>query len=316
MVMRSPARRVLLVLAVLLAAPASIVQAEFVPLQRGDYLDPERILPLGTRRHDVDDSLYTGLAALPAYQAVGSLSTSTGFSSGTLIASNYVLTAAHSVFGAPASSVRFTVGGQTYFGSEVFILPGYTGDLLAGNDLAIVRLTSHVTNVTPAALNSNTNEKGLVGTMVGFGATGTGDTGYKSGTAGTKRAGQNVLDEFGDFFANVNIAVVMSDFDHPDIPGLSTFGSSTPLDLEYSVAPGDSGGGLFVDFGSGPVLAAVHSWIYGRDGTNNASYGDLMGSVRVSIHYNWIMSVIPEPSSYVLLALGMIGVYGLKRRCA
>ena len=86
---------------------------------------------------------------------------------------------------------------------------------------------------------------------------------------------------------------LMADFDQPFTPSSSSFGSATPLPLEYSSAPGDSGGGVFIDDGGVQKVAGVVSFgqrgpIGATSGSANSGYGDLMGFTRVSLFNDWI----------------------------
>jgi hypothetical protein len=301
----------------------------------------------GTVRDDRSDSSYLNLAGLPGYAGVGQFigTTSTyGFSaSGTLIAPDWILTAAHVVD--QATSLTFKIAGNSYAASQWAYHSKWTGDLAAGYDIALVKLSS-TPGIASATRYTGSSELGAVGTSVGYGKTGTGLTGAIT-FDGLKRAGNNVIDRF---YSTRNDRTFLSDFDNPGNSKDSSYGSSTPLDLEYLIAPGDSGGGMFIDFGSGPLLAGVHSFGAAFDGLVDSDYGDISGHTRVSVFNSWIDSImgggsggsggggkggkgrpfaadeigfgavwvtaVPEPGSIVLLLVGVIGLACRRRRAA
>ncbi len=100
---------------------------------------------------------------------------------------------------------------------------------------------------------------------------------------------------------------------------------------EAGVAGGDSGGGGFVN----GLLASVNSFGAWAQPPNNAglgpdlpdnngaldsSFGEYSGVVDVAYHAQWIRQitgptvVIPEPSTYALIATGLAGIALLRRR--
>lgn len=260
----------------------------------------------GTIRHDRDPQLYLNLGAAPQYASVGHFDLTKwepGFSgAGTLIDDNWVLTAAHVFEG--TNSGQFTVGGQTYAIERGIIHPKWNSELRRGYDLALVKLASPVAGVAPAPLYTGKRELNALATFVGFGRTGTGLTGATDYDA-LKRAGQNVIDGTlgpeqwpnAATFRNKlpkGARTFVADFDNPADLTASQTGGPNAADLEYLISRGDSGGGVFLDFGKGPVLAGVHSFAEIPDGIDDSDYGDITGHVRVSAHARWIRQMLKK----------------------
>ncbi len=261
-----------------------------------------------TVRDDQPAGGYLDLGGQPGYDCVGLFVNSWGYTGcATLIAPGWVLTAAHNLTG--ASSATFTVNGISYSSSRLIKHPSWTGDAMNGYDIAVVQLSTPVVGVTPATLYSGTGEIGQTADFIGFGFTGTGLTGWKPGD-NLKRGFQNVID--GDF--GTPDRLLGADFDNPHNPADNAFGVSLSLDLEGCVAPGDSGGGVFLTIDSQEYLAGVISFVAGTDGNGNADYGDVSGFARVSAFTPWILTTIPEPSATSLLLAGGAAVVLARRR--
>jgi len=278
-----------------------------------------------TIRDDTPDSDYTSLGAESQYAASGfiwvNLGNGTGnFGSGTLIAPDWVLTAAHIVTndtsGYPSyapSQISFGQGAtQEFPGSEsvaaVYVEPGWSFNSDQSDDLALIELSTPVTNVTPAPLYKSSlgTETGQVATIVGYGATGTGLTGYSTPSYGTRRGIENDVDAFGGQIVTDGNGVqhslgqftsnlMFTDFDQPNNPSASAMGGTTPLTREGCSCPGDSGGGLFLTVGGSTYLAGVTDIVGAYSGqTINGEYGNFNGYTRVAISssMNFITSTL------------------------
>jgi len=177
--------------------------------------------------------------------------------------------------------------------------PRFDGELRRGFDLGLVRLTEPVAGVTPAVLNRSRREQGQVGTFVGFGRTGDGNSGGQplDEVDFLGRAGTNVIDGtvdlklgFGNYKPKLSggSRVFVTDFDSPTDPSVNSTGSPEPTDLELLISQGDSGGPVFIDLGEGPVLAGIHSFGEFRDERDDSDYGDIAGHTRVAKFRGWI----------------------------
>jgi hypothetical protein len=320
-----------------------------------------------TIRHDVPVDAYIDYG--DKIHLVGGVNNALqSFGSGVVIHPEWVLTAAHVVlpvspFGIsfetdpdpdevlPPPPWDFPVSG--FFFIEAVAIHEFYDDAIGpagGFDIALLKLDRPIPQYTPferfRANPASNAELGRVGTAVGFGATGTGLTGFDVQTGGFYRIASDnmidaiashpaVIDEFvsrtvvdpvtGQIieFTQEQIAsqFMMADFDAP--PGTGDFpnplGSSIPLDLEGLVAPGDSGGPVLFDIDGVYHVAGLNSWIYGPpppwgDGTDDASYGDLAGYLRVSMFNDWIDGVIGIPEPSAAMGLVVFTVTLLRRR--
>ena len=123
---------------------------------------------------------------------MGTTAKSGFLASGTLVAPEWVLTAAHVVDN--AKTLSFTIGGQTYQVDRKIVHPDWKGDLWSGCDIGLVHLVKPVDNIKPAPLYTGSGEMNHAETVVGFGKTGTGSSGDTK-CDGLKRGAQNVISQ-------------------------------------------------------------------------------------------------------------------------
>lgn len=319
-----------------------------------------------TLRHDVDPEAYVNYG--DGFHLVGGVTVDiSSFGSAVVIGPQWVLTAAHVVADVTENSnVRFETDPDPndddelplsgLFGVlEVHIHEHYDNALgpAGGFDIALLKLDATVNHYKPYNLFRGAQELGRQGTPVGFGATGDGNTGYDSQSAGFLRlAGDNMMDGLGsdarlvhEFFDRPDLGLtraqiaeqyLISDFDDPstqsDDPatvgineahtndGLNPLGDAAPLPLEAAVAPGDSGGPMLFFVDGEWQVAGINSFIHGfdppvGDGTDTANYSDIAGYQRIAPFQGWIDEITGVvPEPGSVFGVGLLALTLLGRR--
>ncbi len=163
--------------------------------------------------------------------------------SGTLIGCNTFLTAAHCVEADtnPASYGVFLQHAGFFGVRSITVHPSYAFPVA---DVAVLKLSSNVTGIAPTKINTTAKPGfGSVGEIVGFGRTSTGGD-----ESGLKYRGNVSIGSCSGAGVSDTTSVCWTFADPIGSPG-----------TDSNTCNGDSGGPLFVDFGSGPVVAGITS---------------------------------------------------------
>ncbi len=257
------------------------------------------------------------MAGIDVLDAVGKITWSGGYASGTYLGAGWVLTAAH--VAESSTTFSFTINGTSYFSSAVYVYDEWTGDASKGNDIALIYLGDVDIDASTVLLYSGATQSLLNQTVYlsGYGKTGTGSTGATS-SGGTLHAGENLLEKTGGSmpFTDYDASILLFDFDNPLVSSDGyPWSSDTALEYEYMIAPGDSGGGAFVYVDGRYRLIGVNSFLLAFDGATDADYGDVGGLTSVTDYTGWVQTVtgidfttVPEPASIAILFVGMPAV--------
>lgn len=304
-------------------------------------------------RHDKEDALYQTLAANAKYNPVGLFEyesdSSTGYATANYIGvgtggKKWIVSAAH-VFSQDMNKAKFTVGGKTY-DVEISSLRWRTEYESGKGDIAIGRVLDPDGTLTmapakywkgripvPKDLGDH-----LIGTAVGFGMTGTGNTGENAEDK-KKRGFQNRIDALDLPFNNGGDSLYgyISDFDNntagknslnkADFPAANfndgQISDKTWLDLEGQGAHGDSGGGLFAEIGGQTVMIGINS-VVSRLGTTVAAstthYGAYDQFAPFDDEYSgrvkgWTgIEGVPEPTTVTAVGLGILALFRRRRK--
>ena len=192
-----------------------------------------------------------------------------GSASAVIITPDIVLTAAHVVVGTKNAKIILKNGEaieiESYVFPKLFIAPELNNHSSA-YDIAVCKLKKSAKIDFYPSLYSENDEVGKVCSIAGFGFSGKYNTNvFKNDRK--KRAGSNIIDTI------IDDTLICS------------VGKGQETSLEFMINSGDSGGGLFID----KKLAGINSAIYK---INNNNIFDHSRHVRVSLHKNWIDSII------------------------
>lgn len=183
------------------------------------------------------------------------------------IDSHWILTAAHVVKNHRTCIIHKEE--KAYEVTDIIIHKDFDDDKFGGSDIAIGYIKEDLGLDFYPSLYEEKDEIGKACTISGFGFTGNFNTGSVKHD-GNQRAGTNTIDSIENNF------LICS-------PSRK---NKTPL--EFLIASGDSGGGLFI----GNKLAGINSCVLASDRKPDSTYGDESGHTRISIHHEWIKEII------------------------
>lgn len=190
--------------------------------------------------------------------------------SGVLISKDAILTSGHILYGEKIDSEKITVIYLTkQFKATSYIIHKdfkYHSD----NDLAIIKIFGFIDETYPE-LYDKSDEIGKLAYLGGYGATGTGETGYNNWDF-QLRIGTNIIE-----------------YIHGDLL-MCTMSRNNFTKYEFITCPGDSGGGLFID----KKLAGINSSLFSdkKDVKPTGKYNHTSGHTRISNHLEWIKNSI------------------------
>jgi len=228
-------------------------------------------------RHDRSPAAFERLGDL--YPAAVSLSPQGGRGESTLIAPEWLLTAAH-VAEHMKPGREIVIDGETYRAVQIAAHPDWQLRPIQ-HDIALIRLDRAVSGRQPAALYRGDEEEGATVVFIGAGTSGTGRTGPERDDR-VRRLATNRVDAADAMWVRFR-------FDAPGEPGSSW--------LEGISGMGDSGGGALMETGEGLVVIGVSSW-QDTSPTQRAQgrYGVVEHYTRVSTHAGWLDEVMASPA--------------------
>jgi hypothetical protein len=187
------------------------------------------------------------------------------YASAVAIDDDHILTAAHVI--KDIKSCILIVNKKEYVITEFVYPPQFNEDDTFGYyDIALGYSRDKLKLIEYPVLYENNDEVGRLCYISGFGMTGTFNTGAVKGD-NKQRAGSNIID-----YIDRHLLICSP-----------TIGKGK-TSLEFIIASGDSGGGLFID----GKLAGINSCVLAVKQEPKSDYATECGHTRISLHLDWI----------------------------
>lgn len=213
---------------------------------------------------------------------------------GVLIASQWIVTAAHVIFydytgkiikiGTESYKIEAVTKHPDYNEPDESLFKGDAGPLMAffasRSDIALIKLSSPVSGITPVKIYQEDNEVGKIVTVFGRGATGNGLIGEDLSSKPLRK-----MHSFHNKIEGAKGNWLTYKFDVP----------AHSLPLEGIHGSGDSGGAAVIFLEGEPYLAGLSSWQYWQGDLSTFKgglYGATAYQVRLSVYKDWILAVL------------------------
>jgi hypothetical protein len=193
------------------------------------------------------------------------------YASSVAIDPEWVLTAAHVVHNAKSGYISQGGDSDKYHIKKFIKHKDFVPNNFGYYDIALCKLDKKLKLDFYPTLYSDSNETNKICSISGFGDTGNFSRGVFI-SDGRKRAGSNIVESIDRHLL------------------ICTPSSVRKTNLEFLIANGDSGGGLFID----NKLAGINSCVNAADKKTDSSYGDESGHTRISVFTDWIKQTIEK----------------------
>lgn len=182
--------------------------------------------------------------------------------SGVAIKPRWILTAAHVIKSAKTCHIK--INDETIVALQTIPHEDFNSDSFGYYDIGLVHFEKDLLLDAYAELYIDKDEIGKICGIAGYGITGT----FVQGSIisdSQKRGGSNTINYIDKHLLICNL-------------------TDTYTPMEFLIASGDSGGGLFIN----QKLAGINSCVISAGKSPNSSYGCESGHTRISQHIEWI----------------------------